>query len=112
MVPVTLSAAANKSGPENGGTTKNFLTDFVSYKDALQAALSNDFVSPILTAYFARDVSLVSMFPRVMDRAGVLEMAWEDAFDDVYGTSRKTSPLSGPLQMAAPARIAGRRCCS
>ena len=42
------------------------------------------------------------MLPHVMDRAGVLEMAWEEAFDDVYGTSRKTSPLSGPLQMVAP----------
>ena len=68
----------------------------------MQAALSNDFVSPILKAFFTRDVSLVSMFPRVMDRAGVLEMAWEDAFDDVYGTSRQTSLLSAPLQMAAP----------
>ena len=102
-----LVAAANPvetgvSGPDGGRATKNFLTDFVSYKDALQAALSNDFVSPILAAYFARDVSLVSMLPHVMDRAGVLEMAWEDAFDDVYGTSRQTSPLSGPLQMVAP----------
>jgi len=68
----------------------------------LQAALSNDFVSPILKAFFARDVTLVSMFPRVMDRAGVLEMAWEDAFDDVYATSRQTSLLSAPLQMAGP----------
>ena len=73
--------------------TKNFLTDFVSYKDALQAALSNDFVSPILTAYFARDVSLVSMLPHVMDRAGVLEMSWEDAFDDVYGTTKRNLTL-------------------
>ena len=97
-----LVAAAIKSGPDTGRATKNFLTDFVSYKDALQAALSNDFVSPILAAYFARDVSLISMLPHVMDRAGVLEMAWEGAFDDVYGTSRKTSPLSGPLQMVAP----------
>jgi len=102
-----LVAAANPvetdlSGPDSGRATKNFLTDFVSYKDALQAALSNDFVSPILAAHFARDVSLLSMLPHVMDRAGVLEMSWEDAFDDVYGTSRKTSPLSGPLQMVAP----------
>ena len=29
-------------------------------------------------------------------------MAWEDAFDDVYGTSRQTSLLSAPLQMAGP----------
>ena len=50
-----LVAAATKSGPDTGRATKNFLTDFVSYKDALQAALSNDFVSPILAAYFARD---------------------------------------------------------
>jgi hypothetical protein len=82
--------------------TPNFLTDFVSYKDSLQAALSNDFVSPVLTAYLARDVSLVSMFPGFMDRAGVLETSWEDAFDDVYGTSRETSPLSGPLQAMSP----------
>ena len=97
-----LVAAATKSGPDTGRATKNFLTDFVSYKDALQAALSNDFVSPILAAYFARDLSLVSMFPGFMDRAGVLEMAWEDAFDDVYGASKETSPLSGPLQAMGP----------
>ncbi len=100
-----LVAAANPEETgmaDTGAATKNFLTDFVSYKDSLQAALSNDFVSPILAAYFARDVSLVSMLPHVMDRAGVLEMAWEDAFDDVYGTSKETSPLSGPLQMVAP----------
>ena len=66
------AAGANAGGPENGAMTPNFLTDFVSYKDSLQAALSNDFVSPILKAFFTRDVSLVSMFPRVMDRAGVL----------------------------------------
>ena len=96
------AAGANAGGPENGAMTPNFLTDFVSYKDSLQAALSNDFVSPILKAFFTRDVSLVSMFPRVMDRAGVLEMAWEDSFDDVYGTSRQTSLLSAPLQMAGP----------
>ena len=42
------------------------------------------------------------MLPHVMDRAGVLEMASQEEFDDVYGTSRKTSPLSGPLQMVAP----------
>ena len=94
--------AAAKSMPENRGMTPNFLSDFVSYKDSLQAALSNDFVSPILTAFFARDVSQVSMFPWVMDRAGVLEKSWEDAFDDVYGTSRETSLLSGPLQLAGP----------
>jgi hypothetical protein len=97
-----LVAAAKVGGPDTGAAPKNFLTDFVSYKDALQAALSNDFVSPILTAYFARDISLVSMFPRFMDRAGVLEMAWEDAFDDVYGASKETSPLSGPLQAMGP----------
>jgi hypothetical protein len=97
-----LVAAASASGPRAGMATKNFLTDFVTYKDALQAALSNDFVSPILTAYFARDVSLVSMLPRVMDRAGVLEMSWEDAFNAVYGTTKETSPLSAPLQTVAP----------
>jgi hypothetical protein len=90
------------SGADTGSVTPNFLTDFVSYKDALQAALSNDFVSPVLAASLARDVSLVSMFPGFMDRAGVLEMAWEDAFDNVYGTSSETSPLSGPLQAMGP----------
>ena len=79
-----------------------FLTDFVTYKDALQAALSNDFISPTLTGYLARDIPMLSQIPFVMDRAGVLETAWEDAFDAVYGTSRRTSPLSGPLQAQAP----------
>ena len=96
------AAKPNVGGPEMGEMTPQFLTSSVSYKDSLQATLSNDFVSPILTAFFTRDVSLASMLPRVMDRAGVLEMAWEDAFDDVYGTSRETSLLSAPLQMAGP----------
>ncbi|MFZ0570210.1 MAG: hypothetical protein WAM63_06965 [Rhodomicrobium sp.] len=95
-------AAAKPVETSAGMTTPNFLTGFVSYKDALQAALSNDFVSPVLTAYLARDASLVSMFPGVMDRAGVLEKSWEDAFDDVYGTTSETSPLSAPLQAMAP----------
>ncbi len=97
-------AAAQPVGASasDGKVTSNFLTGFVSYKDSLQAALSNDFISPVLTAYLARDVSLVSMFPGIMDRAGVLETSWEDAFDSVYGTSRETSPLSGPLQATGP----------
>ncbi len=97
-------AAANlvETSASGARVANNFLTDFVSYKDSLQAALSNDFISPTLIAYLARDVSLVSMFPGVMDRAGVLETAWEDTFDDVYGTSRETSPLSGPLLAMAP----------
>ncbi len=88
------------SNPERA--SHDFLTDFVTYKDALQAALSNDFISPTLIAYLARDIPMLSRFPFVMDRAGVLETAWEDAFDNVYGTSRETSPLSGPLQAMAP----------
>jgi hypothetical protein len=87
-----------------GRTSRNFLTDFVTYKDALQAALSNDFISPTLIAYLARDISMISRFPFVMDRAGVLETAWEDAFDDVYGTSKESSPLSAPLQSMAPSQ--------
>jgi hypothetical protein len=98
------NVATAKPVVENAGERigKNFLTDFVTYKDALQAALSNDFISPTLIAYLARDVSMISRFPFVMDRAGVLETAWEDAFDDVYGTSKETSPLSAPLQAMAP----------
>jgi hypothetical protein len=38
----------------------------------------------------------------VLDRAGVIETAWEDAFGAVYGLSRKESPLSAPLQSFAP----------
>ncbi len=72
------------------------------YKDSLQAALSNDFISPVLIAYLARDISTLSRIPGVMDRGGVLETAWEDAFNDVYGTSPASSPLSAPLQALAP----------
>ncbi len=96
------NVATAKPMAENEKTNKNFLTDFVTYKDALQAALSNDFISPTLIAYLARDISMISRFPFVMDRAGVLETAWEDAFDDVFGTSKETSPLSAPLQSMAP----------
>jgi hypothetical protein len=91
-------ATAKAGGP----AARNFLTDFVTYKDALQAALSNDFISPTLTAWLARDVPMLSRLPFLMDRAGVLETAWEDAFDNVYGASRQTSPLSAPLQSMSP----------
>ncbi len=98
------NVATAKPTIDNAGerTSNNFLTGFITYKDALQAALSNDFISPTLIAYLARDVSMISRFPFTMDRAGVLETAWEDAFDDVYGTSKDTSPLSAPLQSMAP----------
>ena len=94
------NAAASKL--DGIGTGSRFLNGLVTYKDALQAALSNDFVSPTMIGLFARDVSLASVFPPIMDRAGVLETAWEDAFNDVYGTSGQTSPLSGPLQAIVP----------
>jgi hypothetical protein len=81
---------------------KPFLTDFVTYKDALQAVLSNDFISPDLIAYLARDSLMLSRLPFVMDRAGVLETSWEDAFNSVYGTSRASSPLSAPVQNFGP----------
>lgn len=87
-----------------GGTDKEkFLTNFVTYKDALQAALSNDFLSPAMIAYLSRDVLTLGRLPYVMDRAGVIETAWEDAFDGVYGKSREASPLTAPFQSISPA---------
>jgi hypothetical protein len=80
----------------------NFVTDFVGYKDALQAALSNDFLSPNLAAYLTRDLLIVSRLPRVMDRAGVLETSWESAFDDVFGSPGQPPFLTEPLQTVAP----------
>jgi hypothetical protein len=101
--PNVATAKQNDTlSPHPARAGKDYLTDFVTYKDALQAALSNDFISPTLTGYLARDIPMLSQIPFVMDRAGVLETAWEDAFDNVYGTSRQTSPLSGPLQAMAP----------
>ena len=94
---------ANKTVPAGQTITREFLTDYVSHKDALQAALSNDFISPVAIAYLARDVLMLSRFPFVEDRAGILEISWEDAFNDIYGTTRETSPLSAPLQTIAPA---------
>ncbi len=98
-------ATANPSIADANGEklTREFLTDFVTYKDALQAALSNDFISPVTIGYIARDVLILSRIPYVLDRAGVLETAWEDAFNGVYGTTRELSPLSAPLQTMAPA---------
>lgn len=87
----------------DGKVTREFLTDFVTYKDALQAALSNDFISPVAIGYLARDVLMLSRIPFVLDRAGVLETSWEDAFNGIYGTTRESSPLSAPLQAVAPA---------
>ncbi len=80
----------------------NYITNFVTYKDSLQAALSNDFISPSIIAYLARDVLILSRLPFVLDRAGVLETAWEHAFDDVYGLPKQTPLLTEPLQTMAP----------
>ncbi len=97
---------ADASSVEVDQITKNFLGDFVSYKDSLQAVLSNDFISPTMIAYLARDVLMLSRFPFVYDRAGILETSWENAFNDVFGTSRITSPMSGPLQAMSPSNDA------
>lgn len=87
----------------NAGTeNEKFLTDEVTYKDSMQAALSNDFLSPVMMAYLARDVPTLSRLPMVMDRAGVIETTWEDTFNDIYGLKRDTSPLSAPLQTFVP----------
>ena len=91
------------SNTTDGMVSREFLTDFITYKDALQATLSNDFISPVAIGYLARDVLILSRIPFVLDRAGVLETSWEDAFNGVYGTTRETSPLSAPLQTVAPA---------
>ncbi len=94
---------ANENASAGQTITREFLTDYVTYKDTLQAALSNDFLSPVAIAYLARDVLALSRLPFVSDRAGILETSWEDAFNDIYGTTRETSPLSAPLQSIAPA---------
>lgn len=87
----------------NAGTPKEkFLHDTVTYKDALQATLSNDFLSPVMVGFLARDIPTISRLPMVMDRAGVIETAWEDAFNDVYGATRENSPLAAPLLSVAP----------
>ena len=85
-----------------GTPGEKFLNDVVTYKDALQATLSNDFLSPVMIAYLARDVLTLSRLPYIMDRAGVLETSWEDAFNGVYGTTRDSSPLAAPLQTISP----------
>jgi hypothetical protein len=94
---------ANENAPAGQTITREFLTDYVTYKDTLQAALSNDFISPVAIAYLARDVLMLSRLPFVYDRAGILETSWEDAFNDIYGVTRETSPLSAPLLSMAPA---------
>ena len=96
---------ANENAPAGQTITREFLTDYVTYKDTLQAALSNDFISPVAIAYLARDVLMLSRLPFVYDRAGILETSWEDAFNDIYGVTRETSPLSAPLQSMAPAQL-------
>jgi hypothetical protein len=100
-------AAANPDGASRAesdfeGMSNTTRAGLVTYKDTLQAVLSNDFISPVLIGYLARDIPMLSRIPFILDRAGILETAWEDAFNDVYGTSRKSSPLSGPLQAMGP----------
>jgi hypothetical protein len=89
---------------------KDFLGECVTYKDSLQAFLSNDFVSPTMAAFLARDLPTLSRIPFVLDRAGVLESSWETAFADVYGAGG-LNPLQAPLksfQAGAKARSAGQ----
>jgi hypothetical protein len=76
---------------------KDYLGDCVTYKDSLEAILSNDFVSPTLAAFLARDLTTFSRFPYVMDRAGVLESSWESAFAGVYGQNG-FNPMQAPLR--------------
>jgi hypothetical protein len=64
---------------------RDFLGDHVTYKDALQAAFSIDYLSPVLVGYLARDVTAISRLPFVLDRAGVLETTWENSFGRIYG---------------------------
>ncbi len=76
---------------------RNFLGQCVTYKDALQAILSNDFITPDIAAYLARDLLSASRLPHVMDRAGVLESSWESAFSGVYGKGRE-NPMQAVLK--------------
>ncbi|MBI4724284.1 MAG: hypothetical protein HY765_04665, partial [Rhodomicrobium sp.] len=74
--PNVATANLDRADPESvkkDELQKDFLTDFVTYKDALQAVLSNDFISPTIIAYLARDVLMLSRLPFVYDRAGILE---------------------------------------
>ncbi|MGA7326680.1 MAG: hypothetical protein WBX25_19865 [Rhodomicrobium sp.] len=103
--PNVATANLSRADPKQvqaDGIKKQFLTDFVGYKDALQATLSNDFISPPVVAYLARDILTLSRLPFVYDRAGILERSWEDAFDDVFGATGKGSLLPGPMRAAAP----------
>jgi hypothetical protein len=83
---------------------RGFLHGVVTYKDALQAAFSNDFLSPVLVSYLARDLTTISRLPRIMDRAGVLETSWEKSFDRVYGRRSGQSLLARPFLDFEPSR--------
>lgn len=78
-------------------TNNDYLGNCVTYKDSLQAILSNDFISSTVGAFLARDLLTVSRLPFVMDRAGVLESSWEMAFSSVYGKDGP-NPLDEPLK--------------
>lgn len=80
---------------------RDFLGDFVTYKDALQAAFSIDYLSPVLVGYLARDVTTFSRLPFVLDRAGVLETTWENSFGRIYGW-RTGSLLTAPFLQFTP----------
>ncbi len=75
----------------------DFLDKCVTYKDSLQAIISNDFISPAIAAFLARDLLTISRLPHVFDRAGVLERSWEDAFSSVYGRDIE-NPLAAALK--------------
>jgi hypothetical protein len=86
-IPVSYKDAIHKQRLWYRNIVKNdktVLTTHVTYKDALQAALANDYLSPIVIAYLARDLTTFARLPFVMDRAGVIETAWEKGFDSIF----------------------------
>lgn len=82
--------------------SRDFLDRHVTYKDALQAAFSTDFLSPALISFGARDIPTFSRLPYVLDRAGVLETTWENTFDHIYGQPGQRSLLAEPFSQFVP----------
>ncbi len=88
---------------------RDFLHGFVTYKDALQATISNDFLSPVLIAYLSRDLTTVSRLPMVMDRAGRAGDVLGDLFRRHLWQARHAAGHAGAAaHNVAAHRTAGR----
>ena len=60
-----------------------------------QEAAAGDFLSPLLSAMFTRDL-VSDLIPGLPDRAEVFEQAWATSFDEACRDKLKQTPVRRP----------------